>query len=348
MCIYYGDIEGLTYKEVEHVFPAGVGGISVLKKGIVSDQANSLFSKLELKFMRGSLIVPTRVMLGPGKRGSRAEKNMAKTQISIMTDDDGDLSLGYISGNTSYYIDCLVKHGESHKFVVGSEHHDDSMPALSAFCRDMMNMENRFVSIVSRTIEPGDWIAGFYKSKYYIAHGDNFDLSQVKHTLKVLTEIPKPEQVNRKMTKPKSELLLEDSDDITRVFAKTAINVLTYLKGPQFVCDDRFYEIRSWIIKQNSSNRFTQLPNITTENHLRFPENAHWCVFQEIDGNLIAVVCFYNKYSKSFELANALPTDPSIPFGLICDWEKKKEYTLEQWVYSEVERQGGQILTEHE
>ena len=62
----------------------------------------------------------------------------------------------------------------------------------------MMNMESRFVSIASKELEPGDWIAGFYKSKYYIVHGDDLDLSRLKRTLKALTEISKPGKLNKK------------------------------------------------------------------------------------------------------------------------------------------------------
>ena len=44
MCIYYGDMPGLTYNKREHIFPAGLGGKAMLPKGYVSDQANELFS----------------------------------------------------------------------------------------------------------------------------------------------------------------------------------------------------------------------------------------------------------------------------------------------------------------
>lgn len=37
MCIYYGDILGLTYEKREHIFPAGMGGKIMLPKGYVSD-----------------------------------------------------------------------------------------------------------------------------------------------------------------------------------------------------------------------------------------------------------------------------------------------------------------------
>ena len=57
MCIYYKNNPKLTYKEKEHIFPAGLGGITTLSKGLVSDQANSLFSKLEIKKNINYLII---------------------------------------------------------------------------------------------------------------------------------------------------------------------------------------------------------------------------------------------------------------------------------------------------
>lgn len=46
MCIYFSDQDDLTYKNQEHIFPAGLGGIGMLPRGYVSDQANALFSPL--------------------------------------------------------------------------------------------------------------------------------------------------------------------------------------------------------------------------------------------------------------------------------------------------------------
>ena len=51
MCIYLGNCEDLTYQKQEHVFPAGLGGKRMLDHGVVSDQANNLFSPMELKLM---------------------------------------------------------------------------------------------------------------------------------------------------------------------------------------------------------------------------------------------------------------------------------------------------------
>lgn len=70
-CIYLSDKNNkLTYKKREHVISAGIGGRRMLPIGYVSDQANELFSKYELKCLRYSPLAIERARYGPGKRGS--------------------------------------------------------------------------------------------------------------------------------------------------------------------------------------------------------------------------------------------------------------------------------------
>lgn len=52
-CIYYGVSPLLTYKNQEHVFPAGLGGNKKLPNDYVSDQANKLFSTNGVKNLCG-------------------------------------------------------------------------------------------------------------------------------------------------------------------------------------------------------------------------------------------------------------------------------------------------------
>ena len=83
MCIYYGTREDLTYKKQEHIFPTVIGGIQKLNQGVVSDQANELFSPLELKLMRNSIISVARTLKGSGKRGSLSPRKATKSRVTI-------------------------------------------------------------------------------------------------------------------------------------------------------------------------------------------------------------------------------------------------------------------------
>ena len=104
MCIYLGANEQLTYKKQEHVFPAGLGGKQKLAQGTVSDQANELFSPLELKLMRTSLVSFDRIMFGPGKRGSLLQQNASKSPVNVGIQENGKPVLCYTAIGKPYSI----------------------------------------------------------------------------------------------------------------------------------------------------------------------------------------------------------------------------------------------------
>lgn len=54
-CIYFGNTKNeLSYRKQEHIIPASLGGKMKLPLGLVSDQANELFSKYEMKAVRNT------------------------------------------------------------------------------------------------------------------------------------------------------------------------------------------------------------------------------------------------------------------------------------------------------
>ncbi len=54
MCVYYKDAEGLRFEKQEHIIPAFLGGKKMLDQGVVSDQANELFSGKISRFLHDS------------------------------------------------------------------------------------------------------------------------------------------------------------------------------------------------------------------------------------------------------------------------------------------------------
>lgn len=105
-CIYLKDADpNLTFNSGEHIFSAGVIGKRKLPLGYVSDECNNTFSKMELKFMRSSIISLPRQMVGPGKRGSLDPKKASQSQIFLMNEDNQDtIEFGYISLSKAYAI----------------------------------------------------------------------------------------------------------------------------------------------------------------------------------------------------------------------------------------------------
>lgn len=110
MCVYYKDAEGLRFEKQEHIIPAFLGGKKMLDQGVVSDQANELFSGIEKHAAMESFINIDRMFLGPGKRGSRNPKKAGSAKISVMCAPDGRASLGYIlMGKPKQIMQCILE-----------------------------------------------------------------------------------------------------------------------------------------------------------------------------------------------------------------------------------------------
>lgn len=342
MCIYYGNKSNLTYEKQEHVFPAGLGGIAMLSKGVVSDQANDLFSPLEAELMHNSLVSIPRALFGPGKRGSHSPKKASTSNVSVMKNTDGKIALGYLSGRSGYYINSLYKKEDEYIFTVASEQHDFPELAWESFKNEVKAFDTRFVRVSTNDLNQDEWVFGSYKGKYYLAMGPHCELESVKRQLLFIADSSKSGALNRKSGHPKVDVSLIESDSISRMYAKVAINVLTMLKGEEYICHSRFEPIKNWILGESDVDAYSQLPRVTPENKLYVPEDCHWCIFMIHNKKLCATVCFYNTFSRCFELANSVVPEDYDKFGpffgLICDWRNKKELTLDQWILRYMEQ----------
>lgn len=167
MCIYFSDRNDLTYREQEHIFPAGLGGIGMLPRGYVSDQANALFSPLELKLMHNSLLMVPRTIFGPGKRGKLDPDKASKSEIATVQDENGKIALGYMSLGKGYYINSLSKCGVQATYTVGTAQHHEPGQSWSDFEQACAKFDlgRKFVSVHTKELAPLDWVFGFYESK---------------------------------------------------------------------------------------------------------------------------------------------------------------------------------------
>lgn len=339
MCIYFSDQDDLAYKNQEHIFPAGLGGIGMLPRGYVSDQANALFSPLELRLMHNSLLMIPRTIFGPGKRGSLDPNKASKSEITTLQSEDGKIALGYVVQGKSCYISSLTKCGAEFTYTVGTAQRNDPIQSWSDFKQACSNFNlcQKFVSVHTNELSPSDWIFGFYSSKYYLALGKECSLDTFYKEMEFIVNSSQSGPLRRKETHPQFDFAIEESDYTSRIYAKTAINVLAHMMGENYINHTRFRPIKDWILGKTKSDVFSQLPRITPENVLGLPEQCHWCLFKKHDQKICAVVCFYNSYSRYFELAESIEQYDrainSTVFGLLCDWRAKREYTLEQWIY---------------
>lgn len=100
MCVYYKDAEGLRFEKQEHIIPAFLGGKKMLDQGVVSDQANELFSGIEKHVSMESFININRMFLGPGKRGSKNPKKSGNAKVSVVCSRWKSIIRLYITGKT--------------------------------------------------------------------------------------------------------------------------------------------------------------------------------------------------------------------------------------------------------
>ena len=336
MCIYLGNSDNLTYKNQEHIFPAGLGGIRMLDPGVVSDQANELFSPLELKLMRQSLRAIDRMMFGPGKRGSFSPQKASKSLVNVGLQDDGQPVLCYMALSKPYYIPQFHLHENEARVSVPDEHGDTEKP-FRDFLNSLEKFNGKFVYLGSDRVPQGDILIGFFEGTYYVATATGRpDVAKIQEEITKLIEHFGIKEVHRGEHHTEQSHRIEENPDIARRYAQVAMNTLAFLKGQNYVEHPNFDEIRRWIVTGASEKEFSFLPQIQVEpltGAMRIiPDKAHWCIFVCFNGFLEAVVSFYNHVVRRFTLGE-LPDGNSFTLdGYICDWMNKKEYSIMQLV----------------
>lgn len=336
MCIYLGNSDSLTYQKQEHVFPAGLGGKQMLAHGVVSDQANELFSPMELKLMRHSLIAFERMMYGPGKRGSHNPAKASKSAVNVGLQDDGQPILCYTAAGKPYNIPQFHRHENEATISVPREC-DDSEKQIKSFLKALEHFGEKFSFLRSEHIPAGDIIVGFSEGTYYVATNSvRPDNSYIKKEIQSFLKNFQMQELKYGERHAEQSHKLGEDPEIARIYAKIAINVLALRKGSEYASLPNFSEIRKWILTGESSTEFFFLPQIQAEPPddimKMIPQKAHWCVLICGNGKLDAVVCLYNRYIRRFTLGDLPDEKGFLLDGYICDWENEQEYTMMQFV----------------
>lgn len=350
MCIYFGNSDNLTYTKQEHVFPAGLGGKQMLDHGVVSDQANGLFSSMELTLMRHSLIAFERMMYGPGKRGSRNPAKASKSAINVGLQDDGQPILCYTAAGKPHNVPQFYRHENEVTISVPNECQDGEKQ-IRSFLVSLERFPDKYIFLASEHIPDGDIIVGFSDGTYYVAANSvKPSKSNIEKEIhKVLTNFQMQELKYGEHRATQSHRLGENSV-IARMYAKIAINVLALRKGSEYASHQNFSEIREWILTGESSTEFFFLPQIQVdppEDIMKLiPPKAHWCIFVCRDEKLDAIVCLYNRYIRRFTLGNLPEGKVFLLDGYICDWQNQQEYTIMQFVDTIARAYHGNISNE--
>lgn len=341
-CIYNGKTEKeASFMKREHVFPAGLGGKNMLNQGDVSDEVNEFFSKLELEFMRESIIQIPRIFLGPGKRGSLNKKKATKSKIFLMNNEN-TFKIGYIELGIPKTISQIRFYNDSIRVNLIPQSKEENIKILLKFKKNLIE-KIRIKIKKSKKLESNTIIVGFNDDKkeeiIYIYHNykdfsliNLIDYIENKEIFEKIRNNYKEEYLNKT-----SEEGMEVSTEIAfnlnsyyRVCCKIALNGLCFLKGRDFVSQENFVDIKKFILN-NEENKFINLTeeNIDIQNmltKLQIPKYSHFMFFFIKENDLCCFLGIYG-FLHQIYLAKIYNNDLFLD-GLICDWQNNKEYNL--------------------
>lgn len=349
-CIYSKKTEedGASFEKQEHIIPAGIGGRYMLKQGMVSDEINEYFSKLEIEFMRKSPIAIVRQFEGPGKRGSLSSKKATKSDVYIRFDEDNKavIGMGYTEMGIPKSIPHLIFNIENlrldydnYKINIVLENDDkDYSIKIDKFINDLQKFKKKgkYKIINNENIPESVVLLGILNDKWYLGVNKNnkysmFDIKKSIHEIidKLLDKSNFEESEYRKSRIVTNQCFDFDIDVFLRVCCKIVFNFLASYKGQEFILDERFDPIREWIVS-GGKNRFCGLIEHNKElcSHYIFPEKAHKIFIIKKDNKLLGNISFYGDFMNvNIILCEEFKEDIcEMNFtGYICDWTKKNE-----------------------
>ena len=256
-CIYYNNQENLNFNSAEHIFPNALGGKMKLPCDYVSKEANQYFSKLERKLFKGNTdfnFIRTFHM-----------KNK-KTAIFEIENNN----VGYLKDGELNLTPCIILNGLNKKNVKI----DLNFPYIDNLDQELENIffeiKKNFdkIKINYQDIESEMAKIICYKEKreykFEILINRKTDIKNLK---KVFTsgklEISKKTTNNIKNPRINYKFIT-DIQLYYKIFGKTAINLLAYSKGKEFVEHKDF---------ENLKNKIFGKDNINLNKDINFLEN---------------------------------------------------------------------------
>jgi hypothetical protein len=342
MCIYYVNKSGLHYTSREHIFPAALGGIRMLEKGVVSDEANHHFSSMELALMRDSIVSFERGLYGPGKRGT--DKLPSNAKICLCTGENGKPELGFLfEGKPCIIWQIVIRNGENKSFdLYGPPNSSDKVDEERIFfCKNMLEIFDKpkhKLVMIDNSLED-ETLVGYYNDKVFIAgkFNENMEckLKELLHS--IISKKHSSSIMHETQYQPVIKVAMRLDEDNARVFGKIAFNALAYLEGEKFVLQDEFNDFRAWLLgdKETEDILYSKIPGIGN-NFRTLPDVCHCCFItsaRDVNSNQFVVQALVKLYdvTYSFLLGRFNSNPVGYPIGIICDFKNKMEYTIMEW-----------------
>ncbi|MCL2367678.1 MAG: hypothetical protein FWC72_01670 [Oscillospiraceae bacterium] len=303
-----------------------------LPRGFVSDKANDLFSKLELKAFRKSMIAQNRFWIGPGKKGSI--KDRATSSVNIVTYKDGNFGLGIIKNGVDHAIPCGYLYDDKLCWSCNAADGEDTIYSTISVLK---NYNGKIIRLINPKIQIKSLLFGLHEKILYV--GTCNDSISNEKALEIIKDmVVQTEQGSAVLSMnddPSNHLMpIQEDNDILRVYGKTAMNVLAYITDDSYVKSVAFDKMRLWITTGEDDKYFHMFPKFDFDNPITgvLPRDSHWCLFLNMNGMLIAEVCYHGFLKKAFRLGDIPDGRFIAPDGFICDWRNKKEYKLVDWL----------------
>jgi hypothetical protein len=353
-CIYFSNTKkDLSYKEREHVIPASLGGKATLPRGMVSDQANELFSKYELKAIRSTFLSINRNNNGPGKRGSLSVKKIEAPLIRLFSVVENGLEnnldtkyapirLGFLFCGRVYMITqilFLINEDGSIKVprIIMDTICETSLPAIKKFCLKLnsfiLKNNKKYIVVNSEDKCQHNYInIGTHNDKWFIS--SSFCKDYIKKFLRVLEIKSLPENIPVILSSEAmyhfSDLLPDLLDDSFQfLYAKTAFNALAFFTSCDFVLQSQFDSIRKSILSLNNINDFfieRKMPKWLIEwvNDNVKPKE-HFLVINAEKNCVEAYVSFYREPLSHVICLSANYVGVDFRKFFVCNWKDRIE-----------------------
>lgn len=349
-CIYKQKSD-LTYKSAEHIIPAGLGGIKKLPKGYVSDEANNLFSKMEMKALRSSLLTGSRLRHGPGKRGNQKVEKEKMSEIKLLhKENTNDSMLGYIFMGSAYIIPqisceftCLSKVTKI-DFIGDDYDNDDFSGYFSSFKRKLfeflLNSKRDFTFIKNDEKSNCPFYIGLHKKKWYISsNSQSFKLDNYINIIinYFIMNLKNPSRIiNNNINYNEDKLQIRYNFKINMtdmsfywLFLKIAFNFLAYSLGQEIVLSNAFDKVRESIVNcENIISYFRDSSNgreLFEEYKRNLKNNEHYIFIISKGATIYSYVSLYNEWYATMILSSDYQGE-RIVAAFICDWKSKNEY----------------------
>lgn len=341
-CIYTKkDESSATFTSAEHIFPRCIGGVNTLDKEWVCDEFNNEMSKCEQTFAREypPISFSRAIFESEGRKSHHGQAGVS----SLKSLETGQLTLGYIKGVASISIPQVAVEipswggnltGEMHGVITKPAEYEQLVKALA-------NYEGRFQILRStdETIK-GKMLIGHIRKQVYLGVYEQIDdataIDCAQRLKNFFQHIQSDATIKVVMKKDEHRVNYQKTVqfcvyDIMRVHAKIVFNVLAHLNGQAFVLRPEFNEITNAITTGKDISKYVSAPDAQFSMNVGarlFREDEHFVFLTRICNRLVGVVILYGSTPSFSVILSDHWTEPFEPCGYVCNWRKKEEYSL--------------------